>query len=93
MKRCRITALFLALLLTLTACGGGTVPDGSGSASSADVSQTEVPPPRSVPFTLAFYPEYSLHPVLAGNRANLTLAPLLYESLFKIGRASCRERV
>ena len=84
MKRCRITALFLALLLTLTACGGGTVPDGSGSASSADVSQTEVPPPRSVPFTLAFYPEYSLHPVLAGNRANLTLAPLLYESLFTV---------
>ena len=84
MKRYRLTALFLALLLALSACGGGTVPDGSGSASSADVSQTEVPPPRSVPFTLAFYPEYSLHPVLAGNRANLTLAPLLYESLFTV---------
>ena len=66
MKRYRLTALFLALLLALSACGGGTVPDGSGSASSADVSQTEVPPPRSGPFTLAFYPEYSLHPVLAG---------------------------
>ena len=85
MKRCRITALFLALLLTLTACGGGPFPDVSGSASSpGDVSQVEVPPPRSVPFTLAFYPEYSLHPVLAGNRANLTLAPLLYESLFTV---------
>ncbi len=87
MKRYRLTALFLALLLALSACGGGTVHDGSGSASSADVSQTEVPSPRSVPFTLAFYPEYSIHPVLAANRANLALAPLMYESLFTVDAA------
>lgn len=85
MKRYRLTAFLLALLLSLSACGGGPLPDGSGSAaSSGDVSRTEEPPPQDIPFTLAFYPEFSLHPALAANRANLTLAPLLYESLFTV---------
>ncbi|MCI9156707.1 MAG: ABC transporter substrate-binding protein [Lawsonibacter sp.] len=83
MKRYRLSTLFLALLLTLTACAVETVPDSSG-ASSADASQTEVQLPETVPFTLAFYPEFSLHPALAGSRANLTLAPLLYEGLFAV---------
>lgn len=88
MKRCRITALFLALLLTLAACGGETIPDSSGSTSSpGDASQGEVQGPTAVPFTLAVYPEFTLHPALAANRANLTLAPLLYEGLFAVDRA------
>ena len=85
MKRHQIIPFFLALLLTLPACAGGPLPDSSGSASSSgDVSQTEDPPPRAIPFTLAVYPEFSLHPTLAANRANLTLAPLLYEGLFTV---------
>jgi peptide/nickel transport system substrate-binding protein len=36
------------------------------------------------PFALAIYPQYSLHPTLAANRANLMLAPLLYEPLFQV---------
>ena len=85
MKRHQIIPFFLALLLTLSACAGGPLPDSSGSASSSgDVSQTEDPPPRAIPFTLAVYPEFSLHPTLAANRANLTLAPLLYEGLFTV---------
>ena len=80
----RLTAFYLALLLLLTACGGVDAPASSSSASSVDTSQEETPPPDLVPFTLAFYPEFSLHPVLAANRANLTLAPLLYESLFTV---------
>ena len=83
MKRCRATALFFALLLSLSACGGGNSPAVSGS-SPGDVSQETVQPPKVLPFTLAFYPEYSLHPTLAGNRTNLTLTPLLYESLFTV---------
>ena len=75
MKRCRATALFFALLLSLSACGGGNSPAVSGS-SPRDVSQETVQPPKVLPFTLAFYPEYSLHPTLAGNRTNLTLTPL-----------------
>ena len=83
MKRCRASALFFALLLSLSACGGGNSPALSGS-SPGDVSQETVQPPKVLPFTLAFYPEYSLHPTLAGNRTNLTLTPLLYESLFTV---------
>ena len=78
-----LTALLLAVLLLLTACGV-EVPASSPSDPSADVGQEEAPPPEPVPFTLAFYPEFSLHPVLAANRTNLTLAPLLYESLFTV---------
>lgn len=85
MKKLFASLLSAALILSLAACGGGPLPDLSGSASSSeDVSQPEDPPLRSIPFTLAFYPEYSLHPTLAANRANLTLAPLLYESLFTV---------
>lgn len=40
--------------------------------------------PAPTPFTLAVYPEFSMHPTLAANRANLTLAPLLYEPLFQV---------
>ena len=78
----RILSLLLsAALLLLPACGPG---EGAGS------SQPEEPPaqsgqqPQEVPFALAVYPDYSLHPALAANRANLTLAPLLYEPLFQV---------
>lgn len=85
MKRHQIIPFFLTLLLTLSACAGRPAADLSGSASSSgDISQAEDPPPRAVPFTLAVYPEFSLHPTLAANRANLTLAPLLYEGLFAL---------
>lgn len=82
MKRYQFTVLVFSLLLALTACGGEI-----GSASSAPFqsdSGKEPPAPVTVPFTLAFYPEYSLHPTLASNRANLTLSPLLYEPLFQV---------
>lgn len=82
----RLTALFLALLMLLTACGG-VEPPAESSSSSASASREETPPPDPIPFTLAFYPEFSLHPTMAANRANLTLAPLLYESLFTVDAA------
>ncbi len=83
MKRYHITALFLALSISLTACAGGTGPAQS-AASSGDAGQEEAPPSAAVPFTLAVYPEFSFHPALAANRANLTLSPLLYEPLFSV---------
>ena len=83
MKR-QIAAFTFVLLLFLTACGGGEAPASSGSSSSADISQEETPPAAPTPFTLAVYPEFSFHPALAASRANLTLAPLLYEPLFQV---------
>ncbi len=53
---------------------------GSSSASGQEGALSSV----NVPFTLAVYADYSLHPVLAENRANLTLSPLLYEPLFQL---------
>ena len=73
------------LLVSLSACG----PDSSSvsaSAPSGSVSQ-EGQQPQEVPFSLAVYADYSMHPALAENRANLTLAPLLYEPLFWVDEA------
>ena len=89
MKRLFTALLSAALLLSLAACGGtgssGSASSGSAAASSASLEET--PPAEPLPFTLAWYPEFSLHPTLAANRANLTLAPLLYESLFTVDAA------
>lgn len=85
MKKLFASLLSAALLLCLSSCGGGPVPAASGpvSGSSSGGAGPE-PAPAAVPFTLACYPDYSLHPALAANRPNLTLAPLLYEPLFAV---------
>lgn len=84
MKRYRLTAFLLSLLLSLTACGGEEGTGAASSASSVGSSQEEVQEPETAALTLAFYPEQSLHPALSANRANLALAPLLYEGLFAV---------
>lgn len=73
-------ALLLALLMTLTACHAPETPEIPEEPSA----EQETTVPEDIPFQLAVYPEYSLHPVLAENRANLALAPLLYEPLFTL---------
>ena len=77
----RLLSLFLAvLLLTLPACGAQ--PASSASSAPEDTSQEELP--ETTPFTLPVFPDFSLHPTLGANRANLTLSPLLYEGLFLV---------
>ncbi len=72
-------AILLAFLATLTACHAPEIP-----------AEPEAPPtseevvPVDIPFQLAVYDRYSLHPILAENRANLALASLLYEPLFAL---------
>lgn len=88
MRRLLSTLLLTAVLLTLAACGPSEPPGSTSGAQSAqsggaDTSQTAA----AAPFTLAIYPEFSIHPALASNRANLTLSPLLYESLFTVDEA------
>lgn len=80
--------LSAALLLSLSACGNPQ-PESSSSAptSSSSTEQSEGQTPVAIPFSLPIYPNYSLHPVLAANRANLTLSPLLYEPLFQVNAA------
>ena len=82
MKRLSALLLGAVLLLSLAACGGGEGAASSGAASSqtGDGSAAE----EAVPFTLPVFLDFSLHPVLGANRANLTLSPLLYEGLFQV---------
>lgn len=79
--RKRLFSLILATALLLSGCGGQTEPP---AASSEPLREEPLQLPEQTPFTLAVYPAYSLHPTLAVNRANLTLAPLLYEPLFQV---------
>ena len=72
-----------AVLLSLAACGSGEAPDASGSSSSQPPGQQEEQP-SAVPFSLAVYSEYSIHPVLSESRTNLILSGLLYEPLFLV---------
>ena len=83
MKLRPLLSLLLCAALLLPGCSPQSAPassqEGGGSSSQGGVSSGE-----AVPFALAIYPDYTLHPVLAENRANLTLAPLLYEPLFQL---------
>lgn len=88
MRRLLSFLLSSALLFTLAACGTPGASSGSPDDSSTSGSGSQEPPsPVDIPFSLAAYPTYSFHPALAENRANLTLAPLLYEPLFQVDRS------
>ena len=86
----RLSILLLVLALLLAGCGG--TGEGSGSASGSqssggDSSSVQEEVKNTQPFTLAAYPAYSFHPALSTSQANLTLAPLMYESLFTLDSA------
>ena len=82
MKLRPLLSLLLAAALLLPGCSS---PDTSSSGPEEDMSGGDTSlSGTSIPFALAVYPDYSLHPVLAENRANLTLSPLLYEPLFQL---------
>ena len=92
----RLSALILACILLLAACGAPAEGSASASASGASSSSSsasasvQTQPEEtaaSAPFTLAACPAYSFHPVLAENSVNLTLAPLMYEGLFTLDSA------
>ncbi len=94
MRLRRIFPLLLALALLSAPAGCGSLPapaHPAQSESEPDVSAPAPGPgqeaPALPPFTLAFYPDYSIHPALAANRANLALSPLLYEGLFTVDGA------
>ena len=77
-------ALLLALMLTLTSCHGPETPELPEETPPPEQEQTQV---IDIPFQLAVYDQYSLHPILAENRANLALSSLLYEPLFELNAA------
>ena len=78
--------LAAALGLSLTGCGPSQEEPAGSSADASSSAETDAPHSDAVstPFTLAVFPDASLHPVLSTSKANLTLAPLLYEPLFQL---------
>ena len=85
LKRILSLALSAALGLSLTACGPKeeTPPDQSPAPSPSASSESR-PNFENSPFTLAVFPQFSMHPVLGTNPANMTLSPLMYEPLFQL---------
>ena len=77
-------ALALALTLLLTGCHAPQQQPQTPEIVPGDQTQSI---PEDIPFQLAIYDRYSLNPILAANRANLALAPLLYEPLFALNEA------
>lgn len=76
-----LIALFLCLLLGLTACSEASVsppdqPEEVTPTPSNDAEQQE--------FTLPYYPDADLHPILGSNRANMVLSSLVYQGLFEL---------
>ena len=77
----KLCSLALALTLLLTGCHAPEQPSQPPVIDPDDQIESI---PEDIPFQLAVYDRYSLHPISAGNRANLALAPLLYEPLFAL---------
>ena len=77
----KLCSLALALTLLLTGCHA---PEQQPQSPEIIPDEQIEAIPEDIPFQLAVYDRYSLHPILAGNRANLALTPLLYEPLFAL---------
>lgn len=88
MKFRTLTNLILsaALLLSAAGCSSSEEPGASSQPDPSISVESPVEEPPT-PFTLPFYPDYSLNPALTETRANLALAPLLYEGLFSLDDA------
>ncbi len=83
-KRIRLILLALALLLSLTGCGGSTaqntneIPESTGGKDIGRAVGLD-----SV-FSLNSNPKYSFNPMIATNRANQLICDLVYENMVEV---------
>lgn len=78
----------LALGLALSLSGCYQLPSPPEPAVSTPEPELSQPEPQAVqPLTLAVDTGQSFHPLLTRSRVNLTLAPLVYEGLFRLDAA------
>ncbi len=83
----RYFPLMLVMVLLLSACAPtATEVVELPQETTIDPVVSTIPTqlPETTPFTLAVYDENTLDPAWTEYRANLTLAPLLYEGLFQL---------
>lgn len=78
--RQRLTALALCLFLCLTACTDApvTVPE------EPEFTPTPSATPKQTQFTLPYFPDANLHPILGSNRTNMVVNSLVYQGLFEL---------
>lgn len=81
--RRRLTALALCFMLCLTGCADEAV----ATPEEPEVSPTPTVTPKQTQFTLPYYPNADLHPILGGNRTNMVLNSLVYQGLFELDRS------
>lgn len=75
-----LIALSLCLALGLSACSEAPV------TAPVEPEMTPIPSatPKQQEFTLPYYPNADLHPILGNNRANMVLTSLVYQGLFEL---------
>ena len=84
--------LALGLALSLSGCYRlPSPPEQSISTPEPDTSQSE--PQTLRPLSLAFDTAERFHPILTHSRVNQTLAPLVYEGLFRLDPAFTAQKV
>ena len=84
--------LALGLALSLSGCYRLPSPPGQSiSSPEPDTSQSE--PQALHPLSLAFDTTERFHPILTRSRVNQTLAPLVYEGLFRLDPAFTTQKV
>lgn len=75
-----LIALTLFFTVALSACSEEPVPTPEEPAVTPTPSVTV----EQQEFTLPYYPDADLHPILGNNRANMVLTSLVYEGLFEL---------
>lgn len=87
-KRERALALALALTLTCTACHlTGDVPDPDPSPSAEPTPPSPTVPAETKAFTLPLDPQGTWDPYVGSHSTNMTLVPLLFDSLYQLDNA------
>lgn len=75
-----LIALTLLFAVTLSACSEAPV----SPPDEPEATPTPTAAVRQQEFTLPYYPNADLHPILGSNRANTVLVSLVYEGLFEL---------
>lgn len=78
--RRKLIALTLCLVLGLAGCSE----EPAAAPEEPEVTPTPSAAPGQQEFTLPYYPNADLHPILGNNRSNMVLTSLVYQGLFEL---------
>ena len=84
-----LIALTLAFTLVLSACSKAPVV----TPEEPEVTPTPSAAPKQQKFTLPYYPNAELHPILGNNRTNMVLFGLVYQGLFELDNSFAPHKV